>query len=236
MSRDDTFELSYSAADAKRVLVLLLACEILLVFSYCVVHIFAPGVKWGPIKLFVDVDREAAIPTWLSTVQLFAIGILFLLHAVAAKQLRLYFIIFGLGFLFLSMDEAAVIHEKIIDSAKRVEWQWLLFLTLKGSHKAWMIPYVATGVLALGVSYRFLLFLWRNARRESILFVIGIAIFCIGGIGLELLAFYFEEAPTDTPYAWVIAGEEFLEMAGMTIVLYATLLLGIRIQSKSLSK
>lgn len=231
MIEDTKFEVSYSATHAKRVLIFLLAFEILLVLSYCVVHIFAPSVKWGPIKLFVDVDREVAIPTWFSTVQLFAIAILFLLHARTTKQLRAYFILFALGFMFLSMDEAAAIHEKIIDSVKRVEWQWLLVLTFNGSHKAWMIPYLVIGVVVLMFSYRFPLFLWRRARRESIFFAIGTAVFCVGGIGLELLAFYFEDAPTDTPYAWAIAGEEFLEMAGMTIVLYATLLLGIRIQS-----
>jgi hypothetical protein len=226
--------LGYSPADAKRVLIFLLAFETLLVFSYVVVHIFAPDVKWGPIKLFVDMDREQSIPTWFSSVQLFTIAILLVLHGRLSKQLQPYLVLYGLGFMFLSMDEAAVIHEKIIDSAKRLQWKWLLWLTFNGSNEGWMTPYVASGLVALLFSYRFFVLLWRNFRREVVLVALGLAIFISGGIGLELLGFYFEDHSSEMPYAWSVAGEEFLEMAGMTVVLYGTLLLGIKIRSEAL--
>jgi hypothetical protein len=224
--------LTYSSADAKRVLIFLIGFEILLVLSYCVVHIFAPDINWGPIKSFVDMDREQSIPTWFSTVQLFTIAILLLLLARVSKQLRPYLILYGLGFMFLSVDEAAAIHEKLIDSVTRLQWKWLLWLTFGGSHKAWMVPYVVIGLVVLLLSYRFFLLLWRKFRHETVLVAVGLVIFMIGGIGLELLSFHFEDAPTETPYAWSVAGEEFLEMAGMTVVLYGTLLLGIRFRSE----
>jgi hypothetical protein len=226
--------LSYSTATAKRLLTFLLAFEILLVLSYCVVHIFAPDIKWGPIKLFVDMNREAAIPTWFSTVQLFTISVLLLFLARASKQLRKYLILFGLGFMFLSMDEAAVIHEKISDSARRLEWQWLLSLTFGGSHQAWMIPYLVLALIVILFCYRFFILAWQSFRHEALIVAAGLAIFGVGGIGLELLGFYFEDHPSETPYAWSVAGEEFLEMAGMTVVLYGSLLLGIKLQSGSL--
>jgi hypothetical protein len=234
MMREAQFGLSYSSADAKRVLVCLLGFEILLVFSYCVVHVLVSDINWGPIKLFVDLDREQSIPTWFSTVQLFTIAILLLLHARLSKQLRPYLILYGLGFMFLSLDEAAVIHEKIIDSATRLQWNWLLWLTFNGSNEAWMIPYVMIGLIVLLFSYRFFLLLWHDFRREAVLVVVGLTIFIIGGIVLELVAFHFEDAPTEKPYVWSVAGEEFLEMAGISVVLYGTLLLGTRIRSESL--
>ena len=189
----------------------------------------------GPIRLFVDVDREQSIPTWFSSVQLFTIATVLLLHARLSKQLRPYLILYGLGFMFLSMDEAAVIHEKIIDSAKRLQWNWLLWLTLNGSNKGWMMPYVVSGLITSLFSYRFFLLLWRNFCREVILVALGLGIFIAGGIALELLSFHFEDGPSETPYAWSVAGEEFLEMAGMTLVLYGTLLFGIKIRSEALS-
>jgi hypothetical protein len=231
MFRERKFQLGYSSTDAKRLLIFLLAVETLLLFSYCVVHILAPDLGWGPIKLFVDMNREAAIPTWLSTVQLFTISVMLLFLARASKPLRKYLIVFGLGFAFLSMDEAAVIHEKIVDSVRRLDWPWLMALTFGGSHKAWMVPYLVMGLIGFLSCYRFIMLVWRSFRREAALVAAGLAIFGIGGIGLELLGFYFEDAPTETPYAWAVAGEEFCEMAGMTVVLYGTLLLGIRLHS-----
>jgi hypothetical protein len=53
----------------------------------------------------------------------------------------------------------------------------------------------------------------------------------IGGIGLEILSFEFAEASSGTAYNWTVAGEEFFEMAGMSVVLYGFMLLGIRIQT-----
>jgi hypothetical protein len=228
MSFNTKFQISYSPDDAKHLLLFLLGFEVLLVLGFCIVWIIAPGFKWGPISPLLDIDRESSIPTWFSAIQLFAIGLLLLLQARAAKQLRIYLFILGLGFLFLSVDEAAAIHEKMIDAAKKLNVQWLLLLTFKGSHRAWMVPYVLLGLVFLFVGYRPLLFIWRNFRREALLVAIGLALFGLGGIGLEILS---RDAASDTAYNWTVAGEEFFEMAGMSIVLYGIMLLGIKIQT-----
>jgi hypothetical protein len=230
MSFKTKFQISYSPDDAKHLLLFLFGFEVLLILGYCIVWIIAPGLEWGPISLFLDVDREVSIPTWFSAIQLFAIGLLLILQARETKQLRFYLFILGLGFMLLSMDESAAIHEKIIDSAKRLDVQWLLRLTFMGSHKAWMVPYVLVGLAVLLASYRPVLFIWRNFRREAALVAIGLVLFGIGGIALEILSFEFEEASSATAYNWTVAGEEFFEMAGMSVVLYGVMLLGIRIQ------
>jgi hypothetical protein len=228
MSIRTRFQISYSPDDAKCLLLFLLGFEALLVLGFCTVWIIAPGFKWGPISLFLDVDREVSIPTWFSAIQLFAIGLLLILQARAAKQLRIYLFILGLGFMFLSMDESAAIHEKIIDSVKRLDVQWLLRLTFMGSHRAWMVPYVLVGLVVLVAGYRPVGFVWRNFRREALWVAMGLAFFGIGGIGLEIFS---SQTDSDAAYNWAVAGEEFLEMAGMSIVLYGFMLLGIRIQN-----
>ena len=143
--------------------------------------------------------------------------------------MKTYLLILGLGFMFLSMDEAAAIHEKIIDSAKRLNVQWLLRLTFMGSHRAWMVPYVLVGLVMLMAGYRPVGFVWWNFRREALWIATGLVLFGIGGIGLEIFS---SERDSDTAYNWAIAAEEFLEMSGMSIVLYGFMLLAIRIQTE----
>ncbi|MGH7844429.1 MAG: hypothetical protein ACREQW_04560 [Candidatus Binatia bacterium] len=236
MSSGFKFHISYSEADAKRVLFFLLGLDMFFVMSYCLVRIILPEFRWGPIPVLLDVDRETSIPTWFSSLQLFAVGLLLILIARSAKQLKAYLFLLGLGFMFLSMDETAAVHEKITDSARRLNLEWLLPLTFTGNHGAWIIPYIVIGLALVLVGYRPLFLIWSNFRREAMFVAIGMALFGIGGIGLEILSFYFESASPDKAYLWAVAGEEFFEMAGVSVVLYAFMLLGVKIQNKSVTK
>jgi hypothetical protein len=232
MLSHDGFHLSYSRADAKRLLLFLLGCEVFLVLCYTLSTIVAPDFKWGPLKVLFDVDRENSIPTWFSSVQLFVIGLLLFAQSRRRGRLGPFLFFLGLGFVFLSADEAASIHERIIDSVKRLNIQWLLFLTFNGDPRAWMVPYAVVGLVSGVLLRRYLWVLGRGFRRETALVVVGLAIFAAGGIGLELVSFTFMETPDPEPYDWIVAGEEFLEMAGMSLVLYGVMLLGIKFQSE----
>ena len=86
MKRIERFRFSYSAGDAKNLVAILLGVELLLVFAYILTHIIAPGPSLGPLRNFLDVDREVSIPTWFSSVQLFALGVVLLLQATRCKQ------------------------------------------------------------------------------------------------------------------------------------------------------
>ena len=50
----------------------------------------------------------------------------------------------------------------------------------------------------------------------------GALVFVAGGVGVELIGFYL--VPGSTPYKVATAVEEFLEMAGVSVMLYAALL------------
>jgi hypothetical protein len=223
------FQFAYSSMDAARVLALLLAIDSLLLVSYCLAHIIVPELHWGPLRELIDFDLESAIPTWFSTVQLFSIGALLLFMARLPTPLRWYLILFGAGFLFLSMDEAAEVHERIVGTARTLRWRWLLWLTFDGSHKAWMIPYVILGLGVALACYRFFILAWRSFRREALIAAAGLGIFAAGGIGFEQLTFRFYDHPSGTPFLWAIAGEEFFELLGMSVVLYGVLLANLKL-------
>jgi len=231
MNSAGDFRFSYSAADAKILLRILLGFETLLVSGYILTHIIAPGLPW-PWRLiprFLDVDREVSIPTWFSSIQLFAAGVMVLLMVTnCVKQLKVFLVLLGLGLLFLSMDEATAVHDNIYSGAQRLKLQ-----SLEGrEYLVWMVPYLCIGVMGLTVAYRPVLFAWRNFRRESAWIAAGTAVFIGGGIEIEIFTHYLYGIAVDAKFFLAVAAEEFFEMAGVSIMLYGFMLLGIRIQSE----
>lgn len=221
------FRFGYSATNAKSLLFVLLGFEVLLVFGYILTHIILPGPGWGPIGQFLNVDQELSLPTWFSSIQLFAVAMVLLLQAPWAKQLRFFLLLLGTGFLFLSMDETAGVHDAIRHYAQQFE-PW----PVQGIHFfVWMVLYGCVGLGALLANYRSILFAWRNFRREARLVAVGGVIFAGGAIGIESLHYLYRIAIGGRLYL-ALAAEEFLEMAGVSIMLYGFMLLGIRIQSE----
>lgn len=230
MSSTGDFRFSYSADDAKTLLRILLGFEFLLVAGYILTRIIAPGLVWAPIQAFLDVDREVSIPTWFSSVQLLAVGVMALLMARnCAQQLKVFLVLLGLAFLFLSMDEATAVHDSIYRAAQRLKLP-----SLEGKeYLVWMVPYVCGGVIGLAAAYRPVLFTWRAFPRESAWIAAGAAIFIGAGIGIEILTHYLYERAVDERFFLAVAAEEFFEMAGVSVILYGFMLLGIRMQSQT---
>jgi hypothetical protein len=210
MSSVEEFRFSYSATNAKGLLFVLLGFEVLLVFGYILTHIIAPGPGWGPIPRFLNVDREVSVPTWFSSIQLFAVAVVLLMQAPWAKQLRFFLFLLGFGFLFLSMDEAAGLHDSIRRSAKRLELPWL-----QGIHfLVWMVLYVCIGLVGLLTNYRSILILSRNFRREVAWVAVGGAIFVGGGIGIEVLTQYLYRIAVDEVFFWPSLRRNFAKWRG----------------------
>jgi len=95
-----------------------------------------------------------ALTTWFATVQLFAIGVVFLLAARANRERagsqRAGLFLAGLVFAFLSADEGGGIHERITLIMEERGLDTLLF---PGNHGGWIAVYVVAGsifVLAAG--------------------------------------------------------------------------------------
>ena len=159
--------------------------------------------------------------------QLVAVGFLLLVEARDSNELRFFLTIVGLGFIFLSVDESVVIHEKLVDSARRSSVRWLS----DWSYVVWMVAYLAIAVPILLIGYRSLLVMWRKYRRETTWIAGGGAIFVIGAMGFEVLGRLLYTVETNWRFLAAVAAEEFFEMAGVSFILYGVMSLGIRIQS-----
>ena len=93
---------------------------------------------WRIHELF-DLDSETSIPTWFSVIQLFMIGLIPLLIAFSQTTVpppsKGGLTLFGLGFIYLSMDEGSVIHEKLT----YVFYNNPLVPYFHGTHGIWIV-------------------------------------------------------------------------------------------------
>ena len=217
---------SLTAQDARRLLALLLVLEIGLVGVYGVDALVGPI---RGIHSLSDLDRETAIPTWFSSVQLFFIGTLFVLMSrqrdVSPPRSRLFLLLVAAGFIWLSLDEAVAVHEKLTGLLKDIAW----IPRFKGDHGIWILLYLPAGLILLFACRREIVGLWRQYRRETLIFGLGAGLTLTGAVGVEIASYLFARGEAAAlPYRLEVALEEFLEMCGASIILYATLLLSLR--------
>ena len=206
---------------------MLLAVDVLLAAAYILTHIIEPEVRLGPIREFLNVDREVSIPTWFSATQLFIVAVVLWDHARKVGELHTFFLVLACGFLFLSMDEAAAVHDNILRFAKHRKLPWLAGV----EYLAWMVPYALAGLLGIVIGFRPASSVTRRFPREAGIIVLGGALFVGGGVGLEIVTHLLYVIAVDAHFFLAVAAEELCEMAGVTVMLYGFLLLGIRLQT-----
>jgi hypothetical protein len=166
-------------------------------------------------RLF-HMGREANVPAWFSTVLFIFValllGIIAYAKTVARAAFRYQWLILTVGFVYLSADEAAMLHEEFGGGVA------VLFPNTVFSH-GWFVA-GAIGVVLLGVVY--LSFLFSLPRKTRRLFFAAGAIFVSGAIGVEALASPYELGRAgDFTFAMLVALEEFLELTGVSIFSYA---------------
>jgi hypothetical protein len=173
------------------------------------VHFEVAKIPWFVRQIF-DVDEEDSFPTWYSaSALLLTAGCLWInARRMTAKADPLHWHWRGLamGFLLLSIDEIAGIHETLNSLGKT----------------SWAIP---GGIIAALVGLAYLRFLTQLDRKTAIQFVIGGAIFVGGAVGVELYTERYlanDELNTLSYNLWN-ALEEGMEMAGVLIFLRALL-------------
>lgn len=205
--------------DARKLLFLLFTIEIIL--SGIFVADYVMGKPSYSIHVLFDMDGEACIPAWFSSMQLFLIGAVFLLAGrapAAYRQPPAFFLkLLGACFIFLSADEAGMIHERLRGLVKHVA----AAMPQINGHGAWISIYAVIGTLLLLSSYRHLLFMFKFFRREAVIVMSGFGIMCLGAVGLEIISYAFLRiGATPLLYALEVALEEFFEMSGASIILY----------------
>jgi hypothetical protein len=170
---------------------------------------------------FFDVNGEANIPTLFSSLTLlFSAALLWLIADTKRKGGDAYaphWFYLALIFLFLTVDEAASIHEissylvRLVPGSSGV---------IKKSH--WLIPY---GILVSVFALAYLKFLSSLPRRTKRLFIVSGVVFVAGAWGAEVTAGLFRDYSDiqfrRSSYHILFAVEEFLEMAGIVVFIHA---------------
>lgn len=166
-----------------------------------------------------DANREKSFPNLYSAYALllcsFLIGLIALARRTAGARYVTHWALLGLIFLYLSVDEALVIHEKLISPVRSA-------LDTGGFLRhAWVIP-GAAAVLIFALAYlRFVVDLPPGVRN---LFVAAGAIYVGGALGMEMVGGYYLSVFGDTLGQELLANtEEALEMLGVVVFVYALL-------------
>lgn len=189
-----------------RILIVIMA---FLVVMYILSSVFLEG-TWA---LKFDFAEEANIPTWYSTLLLGAVSLaaflLFFHHRKeqgSTKHERLFWFVLAAGFLFMSFDESACMHEMIDDF---LGFKWLYIYA----------PFAAV-VFCLLAAYILIERKDRGHLRNWIL--LGILVYGFGGLFMELVDHVFWPLPHGFLEIENIV-EEGGEMLGASMVLIGCL-------------
>ncbi len=165
-------------------------------------------------------DAEGNIPTYINALLLFVPALL--LSAISAwknsirDKFRFHWVGLALIFFFLSIDEAAVLHESLIKPMRAITGAEGFF------YFAWVIPGMAI-VAVFGLVY--LMFFLHLDRKFKILFFVSLAVYIGGVIGGEMISGYFAAGlgQKNFTYATVASFEESIEFTGASMLIYSLL-------------
>ena len=170
------------------------------------------------IRVF-DLNTEKNIPTLYSSTALMVSSLLLMSIAFSRKHIKFTYImwlVLGVIFAFLSIDEIFSIHERLGTLLRdELETSGVLFF-------AWIIPY-SIGLLAFVMAYS--KFLLELPKDTMVLFIVSGATFVSGAIGFEMLGGRQAEIHgiTNVRYAIYYTCEESLEMIAIALFIYTLL-------------
>ena len=221
MEKESCFKMSISAK--KVFLVLSLITGFLVICHLLKNYLGLPG---GFAERF-DMDVERSIPTWYSVTVLLFASIILLMIGVLKKQERdehaFKWILLSFLFLFMSIDESAMIHELVgplVGSITKITSGYLTW--------GWYIPALAMAVF-LGI---YLFKYWLSLPKKiKFLFLLSAVIFIGGAVGAEMITANYittysglNDPYTTGFYVVLSAVEEGMETIGVVVFIYALLL------------
>lgn len=176
----------------------------------------------GNVAEWIDVDSETNLPTWYSTL-LMAMAALFCYlvarcgRSAGSTNSRQWYAL-SVVMLFLSVDEAAQVHEKSTVVLQRFDLSGLS----AAFTFAWVIPWTVLVILIGAYFYRFLTQLPRRDRWDIVL---AGGVFVGGALGLEFVEGMVLTArgEEDLTYELVATTQELLEMVGIVLFIRAVM-------------
>ena len=163
------------------------------------------GFHYWHVSIF-DLDEEESFGTWFSS------GILAMAAALLLHQARVvraqgaawgrWWLVLGIGFCVLSMDEVVGMHEYVNTLLDNTRWT--------------VFGFAIFGLVALA----YLPFLWHHRWRTALLFILAGLIYGGGAVGVE----HFTDAEVNSLHynMWTTL-EEGMEMTGVILFIYAVL-------------
>ena len=199
----------------------------IVLFELCLILAYWADILIGgpePFHRLVNLDGEANIPAWFSSSQLLfgclVAWVTALLQGTRDRPSGLFLFMLGSCFILMSVDETAQIHEGItgLIGTRYVDW----LPTFLSTHKEMIALLLILGLAVLKFIWRDLKAIWRWSRRESLLALAGMCVFVLGAAGIETLGYKFLELGSFV-YKVEVTVEEFMEMFGASLVVYAAL-------------
>lgn len=212
--------LTATRSEALRVPHIVVACFILdvaLALLHTAVEFAIRAGVLSETDLF-HLGREENIPTWYSSTKLGVVGLVFLctafLIAKASKLDRLAVLLGAAMFIVLSVDETALLHERIGDlvNTDSIHSRFI-------ESGIWPILCAPVFVIGIVVVYR----LGRRLLKRNVTAILasGLAILLAGAVGLEMAANLV--TPYSLAYHGLVVCEETLEMIGETVLLWGAI-------------
>ena len=213
--------ISLSPKKTTRFLVILVSslvlCSLFLQFSIYFLPDYLLRDTLAPV---FNIDKEQNIPTLYSWSALLFCAMLLAAIAQAKKAVRdrhvNYWRVLAVIFAYLSIDEALSLHEKFIEPLRTS-------LNTGGVlYYAWVIP---GAIFAIAVFLGFLKFINALPTKTKRLFLTAGAVFVGGALGMELVSGAYADLYTTENFVTAILTsiEEFMEMIGIVIFIYALL-------------
>lgn len=182
-------------------------------------YVLGHGSLLGLIRLFY-VGYDANVPTWYSSGALLFCSLLLAFIATSQNMARIRYArhwkVLSAIFLFMSIDEVAMIHESadVILGSSISRTGFLYY--------GWVAVAIPL-IVIFAVSY--LKFLAHLPKKTRVLFFVAGTIFISGGLGAEMFAGRHNElyGNNNMTYAIITSVEEFCEMFGIVVFIYALL-------------
>ncbi|MCC7119644.1 MAG: hypothetical protein IT310_14060 [Anaerolineales bacterium] len=175
------------------------------------------------LRMFINqffVNSEGNVATfWNALILILIAGLAFIIAALKFSEkdrYRFEWFFLGAVFLFLSMDEASVIHEKFNVLLKNLP-------DLNGwTHYKWLYAgVVVVGLLTLAFVRFYLHLDWRN----KILFPVSMGLYLLGAFGGELFSGKYAQyyGTKNITYTLLTHAEELGEQIGIILMIYTLL-------------
>jgi len=216
----------HTPQQARKLFLSLVCIQLLLVVIYGTdAWVHGPNERLDDV---IDLDGEGNLPTWFSSFQLALIAISFWTMSTrvraSTRPSRRFLQSCGGFFLLLSIDETAMFHERITASIGSRYIDWMpAYLT---AHPGNTIVLLLVAAACFAAVYPHFRGIWLLSRRAMLIGFAGCVVYLTGGAVLETIGYEMLRAGVSLSlYRVEVAAEEFFEMLGASLILYAVLLL-----------